>query len=137
VEQGADQFLAFVFGLLGVAFGREGLAAAEAVLVVGEDYLVAGFFQQLAGFVEQWHLFLIACCGTHGARDAGGEVNHARALVLSTMVGQMRSRCFGLRCGVGPLRNATFAGSLVSAAESLAQQAGAHDQHARHWRHAA
>ncbi|MDR6164124.1 hypothetical protein QE391_003752 [Pseudomonas fluorescens] len=53
VEQGADQFLAFVLGLFGIAFGGEWLTAAEVVLVVGEDYLVTGFFQQATGFVVQ------------------------------------------------------------------------------------
>jgi hypothetical protein len=35
VQQGGDQLLALVFGLLGVALGGERLAAAQAVGVVG------------------------------------------------------------------------------------------------------
>ncbi|MNP40324.1 hypothetical protein D3C76_1339600 [compost metagenome] len=60
MEQGADQFLAFVFGLFGITLGGERLAAAEVVQVVREDHLVTGFFQQAAGFVVQRHLFLVA-----------------------------------------------------------------------------
>ena len=67
MEQGADQFLALVFGLLGVAFGGEGLAAAQAVLVVGEDDLVTGLFQQIAGFVVQRHLLFITGRRAHSA----------------------------------------------------------------------
>ncbi|MCY1436903.1 hypothetical protein D9M71_530430 [compost metagenome] len=53
VEQGADQFLAFLFGLFGIALGGERLATAQAFLMVGEDYLITGFLQQATGFVQQ------------------------------------------------------------------------------------
>ena len=66
VQQGADQFLAFVFGLFGVAFGGERLTAAEVVQVVREDHLVTGLFQQATGFVVQRHLLFIARCRAHG-----------------------------------------------------------------------
>ena len=97
MEQGADQFLAFVFGLFGVAFGGERLAAAEAVQVVREDHLVTGFFQQATGFVVQRHLLLIARRRPHDARDAGRQVHHARALVRSR-VGLKRMAFSG--CGM-------------------------------------
>ncbi|MNY71276.1 hypothetical protein D3C86_2095800 [compost metagenome] len=59
MEQGADQFLAFVFGLVGITLGSKRLAAAEVVQIVREDHLIPGFFQQTAGFVVQRHLFLV------------------------------------------------------------------------------
>ncbi|MCY1422178.1 hypothetical protein D9M71_378530 [compost metagenome] len=65
VEQGADQFLALVFGLLGVALGREGLATAQAFLMIREDDLVAGLFQQAPGFLQQRHLLVITRCRAH------------------------------------------------------------------------
>ena len=49
MQQGADQFLALVFGLFVVAFGRKRLAATQAVHIVGEHHLVTGFFQQEIG----------------------------------------------------------------------------------------
>lgn len=45
LEQGGEQLVALVVGLLRIPLGRERLAAAEVVQVIREHHLVAGLFQ--------------------------------------------------------------------------------------------
>ncbi|MNE48106.1 hypothetical protein D3C80_1425500 [compost metagenome] len=99
-----------MFGLLGVALGGERLAAAQVVQLGGEHHLIAGLLQQRTGLVDQRHLLGIGERRAHGARYAGGQVDHPRLIRLLRRGRQVQAH--RLRHHRRPLRQA-FAGQAA------------------------